>query len=117
MTKVIEYQGIFVGSIAIMPQTGWKAHSAEVGYWVGEEYWGKGIATQALRAMSELAFSTLIYKKLYAPVLAPNQASMRVLEKCGYVLEGVFREEVFKNGQYFDGYYYAKYSQAEAAIK
>lgn len=65
--------------------------------------------------MSELAFSTLIYKNLYAQVVAPNQASMRVLERCGYVLEDVFQEEVFKNGQYFDGYYYSKYLQAEAS--
>lgn len=109
ITKVIEYGGIFVGSVAITPQTGWKDHSAEIGYWVGEEYWGKGIATEALRTMSDLAFSGMKYKKLFAPVLDPNKASMRVLEKCGYVLEGIFKWGVFKDGQYYDEYYYAKH--------
>lgn len=109
VTKVIEYQGKLVGTVGITPQTGWKEHSAEIGYWVGEEYWGKGIATEALRAMNDLAFSTLKYKKLFAPVLGPNKASMRVLEKCGYSLEGVLKQEVFKGGHYFDGHYYAKF--------
>ncbi|MFY9269223.1 MAG: GNAT family protein, partial [Candidatus Manganitrophaceae bacterium] len=59
--------------------------------------------------MSDLAFSAMKYKKLFAPVLGPNKTSMRVLEKCGYVLEGVFKQDVFKDGRYFDGYYYAKY--------
>ena len=109
LTKAIEYQGELVGTVGITPQTGWKEHSAEIGYWVGEEYWGKGIATEALRAMSDLAFSTMKYKKLFAPVLGPNKASMRVLEKCGYSLEGVLKQEVFKGGHYFDGHYYAKF--------
>ena len=109
VTKVIEYQGDFVGIVGITPQTGWKDHSAEIGYWVGEEYWGKGIATEALRMMSERAFTVLKYKKLFAPVLGPNKASMRVLEKCGYGLEGVLKDEVYKGGQYFDGYHYAKF--------
>ncbi len=59
--------------------------------------------------MNDLAFSTLKYKKLFAPVLGPNKASMRVLEKCGYSLEGVLKHEVFKGGDYFDGHYYAKF--------
>ena len=109
VTRIIEYRGELVGTVGITPQTGWKAHSAEIGYWVGEAYWGKGIATEALRMMSELAFTTLKYRKLFAPVLGPNKASMRVLEKCGYQLEGVLKHEVLKSGQYFDGHHYAKF--------
>jgi len=108
VTQAIEYRGEFVGTIGITPQTGWKAHSAEIGYWIGEEYWGRGIATAALRAMSETAFSTLGYKRLFAPVLGPNKASMRVLEKCGYSLEGILKREVSKDGSYYDGHYYAR---------
>ena len=81
---------------------------AEIGYWVGQEYWGLGIATEALRQMTVLAFSELNYSKLFAPVLNPNGASMRVLEKNHYRLEGVLNKEVMKHGQYFDIYYYAK---------
>ena len=110
VTKVIKYRGEFVGGVGITPQTGWKGHLAEIGFWVGEEYWGKGITSEALRTMSDLVFSTMKYKKLFAPVLGPNKASMRVLEKCEYNLEGILKSEVFKGGQYFDIYHYAKYS-------
>lgn len=109
MTKVIEYRGEFVGGIGITPQTGWKSHLAEIGFWVGEEYWGKGITSEALRTMSDLVFSTMKYKKLFAPVLGPNKASIRVLEKCEYNLEGILKREVFKRGQYLDIYHYRKY--------
>ncbi len=109
ITKVIEYNGEFVGSVGIIPQIGWKSHIAEIGYWLGEDYWGQGIATEALKLMTEYAFLQLQYKKLFAPVLAPNKASMRVLEKCGYQLEGILKYEVSQEGKYFDIYHYAKY--------
>ena len=108
MTKVIEYKNEFVGSIGITPQLGWKSHIAEIGYWIGEEYWGKGIATQALQKMTECVLEQFKYKKLFAPVLAPNNISIRVLEKCDYELEGVLKNEVYKNDQYYDLYHYAK---------
>lgn len=110
ITKVIEWQGEFVGSVGITPQAGWRGHVAEIGYWLGEDYWGKGIATAALAGMSELAFETLGFRKLYAPVLAPNTASMKVLEKNGYRLEGILTREVMKNDEYFDIHQYAKHS-------
>ena len=110
VTKVIDYNGIFVGSVGITPQNGWKEHSAEIGYWLGEKYWGKGIATESLRMMTEIGFSELEFRKLFAPVLGPNKASMRVLDKCGYILEGVFKQDVYKGGNYQDGYYFAKFS-------
>ncbi len=110
ITKVIEYKNEFVGSIGITPQLGWKSHIAEIGYWIGEEYWGRGIATQALQKMTEYVFEHLKYKKLFAPVLAPNSISMRVLEKCDYELEGVLKNEVYKNDQFYDLYHYAKRS-------
>jgi [ribosomal protein S5]-alanine N-acetyltransferase len=107
IVKVIEYQGEFVGSVGIKPQSGWKSHVAEIGYWVAESYWGKGIASCALNRMTEISLAKLNYRKLFAPVLAPNVASMRVLEKCGYSLEGVLRQDVFKDGWYFDIHHYA----------
>lgn len=108
VTKVIEYQGLLVGSIGIRPQTGWRSHIAEIGYWVGEAYWGIGIASEALERMSRLAFSQYAYRKLIAPVLGPNEASVRVLKKNCYFLEGVLKEEVFKDGEYFDIHQYAR---------
>ena len=58
INKVIEYNEEFVGGIGIKPQKGWKSHIAEIGYWIGEEYWGNGIATDALKQMTKLALST-----------------------------------------------------------
>lgn len=106
-TKVIECDGALIGSVGIAPQVGWKGHTAEIGYWLGEVFWGRGLATQALKLMSEAAFSDGTLTKLYAPVLAPNRASARVLEKCGFHLEGVFKNEVSKNGQMYDILHYA----------
>jgi len=109
VNKVIEYRGEFVGGIGILPQTGWRSHIAEIGYWIGEPYWGLGIATEALRQMSEFAFLELKYKKLFGPVLEPNRASMRVLEKNNYLLEGILKQEVVRDNRFFDVYHYAKY--------
>jgi len=109
ITKVVEYDGQFVGSVGLVPQTGWKKHVAEIGYWIAEQYWGNGIATVAAREMSEIAFEEFGFKKLFGPVLAPNTASIRVLEKCGYQSEGLMEREIFKDGEYFDVYQYAKH--------
>jgi len=113
VTRVIEYQGLFVGSVGITPQGGWRKHLGEIGYWVAEEYWGKGIATEALRQMTEYGFAALDLRKLYAAVLAPNVVSMRVLEKCGYRREGVLKAEVQKRGEYFDTHQYARHRQSQ----
>ena len=109
VTKVIQYNGEFVGGVGITPQVGWKNHVAEIGYWLGEAYWGRGIATEAVSLMTDYATSHLNYKKLFAPVLGPNKASMRVLEKCRYELEGISKYEVSKGGQYFHIHNYATY--------
>jgi ribosomal-protein-alanine N-acetyltransferase len=109
ITRVIESEGIFVGSVGITPQSGWRDHIAEIGYWVAEAYWGKGLATAALRQMTDYAFSNRDLQKLSAAVLAPNIASMRVLEKAGYRREGVLKNEVKKSGAYFDTHHFARH--------
>jgi RimJ/RimL family protein N-acetyltransferase len=109
ITRVIEYQGLFVGSVGINPQGGWRDHLGEIGYWVAEEHWGKGIATAALSQMTGYGFTNRKFRKLYAPVLAPNTASMRVLEKCGYRREAILQAEVKKNGIYFDIHQFAQH--------
>ena len=109
ITRVIDEQGLLVGSVAITPQSGWREHLGEIGYWVAEDYWGQGIATAALRQMSEYGFSNRSFRKLIAPVLAPNIGSMKVLEKCGYQREGILRDEVQKRGTYFDIHRFARH--------
>ena len=81
--------------------------SAEIGYWLGEEFWGRGIATEALIAVTEYAFANYDLCRLYAHVFDWNAASARVLEKAGYTFEGRLKKSVTKNGQTIDQLMYA----------
>ena len=85
-----------------------RAGVAEIGYWIGEPYWGRGIATAAARGLTAFGFERLALRRIEAPIYAPNKASMRVLEKCGYVCEGIMRDAVIKNGQLLDAHLYAR---------
>ena len=82
--------------------------SAEIGYWLGEPFWGRGIATAALRAVTDYAFAQHDLVRLHAAVYEWNPASARVLEKVGYVLEGRLRKSVTRDGQTIDGLLYAR---------
>ena len=84
------------------------AHSAEIGYWLGETFWGCGIVTEALEAVSEWAFRELRLVRLHAGVFARNHASARVLEKAGYALDGRLLAHYFRDGEFIDGLLYAK---------
>ena len=81
--------------------------SAEMGYWLGEPFWGRGIATEAVRAITNYAFSTFNLCRIYAGVFEWNPASMRVLEKAGYICEGRLKKSVFKDGRVIDQFLYA----------
>ena len=94
--------GSGVGGIAAEPGEGERRRSAEVGYWLGEPFWGRGIATEVLRAVTEYAFATFDIIRLEAGVFGWNPASARVLEKAGYTLEGRMRHAVVKNGRVGD---------------
>jgi RimJ/RimL family protein N-acetyltransferase len=80
--------------------------SAEIGYWLGEEYWGRGIVTEALRAVTDYAFATFDLCRLSAGVFEWNPGSMRVLEKAGYELECRSHKSVTKDGQTIDEFIY-----------
>ena len=81
--------------------------SAQVGYWLGEPYWGRGIATLALRAVTDYAFIQFDLARLYAYVYEWNPASARVLEKAGYEYEGRLRKSITKDVQTIDQWLYA----------
>ena len=85
--------------------------SAEIGYWLGESYWGRGIATEALRAMTEYAFTTFDLCRLQAGVFQWNPASMRVLEKAGYTLEARLKKRVTKEGRTVDCFLFARFRE------
>jgi RimJ/RimL family protein N-acetyltransferase len=81
--------------------------SAEIGYWLGEELWGRGITTEALIAVTRHAIEKHGLHRVFAVPYAWNAASARILEKAGYVLEGVMRKSAFKDGQVVDQLLYA----------
>jgi RimJ/RimL family protein N-acetyltransferase len=81
--------------------------SAEIGYWLGEAYWGRGIATDALVAVTKYAIDRHNLTRLFAVPFAYNTASCRVLEKAGYALEGRLRRSAIKNGEIVDQLQYA----------
>jgi ribosomal-protein-alanine N-acetyltransferase len=81
--------------------------TAEIGYWLGEEFWGKGIATAALRAVTDYAFANFDICRLFASVFEWNPASCRVLEKAGYSCEGVMKRSAVKDGKTIDQFLYA----------
>ncbi len=107
VTFAIEYDGRFTGVIGLVPQTDVYAHNAEIGYWIGEEYWGKGITTRAVKLATEYAFNSLKLYRLYAGVFEHNQSSMRVLEKAGYTKEATLEGAVKKNGLIIDEVLYS----------
>ena len=96
-----------IGSIGLMLQTDVHSHSAEVGYWLAEPYWGRGIMTAALKAMSDYAFNTLGLVRLYAPHFEWNPASGRVMQKAGFTYEGRLRSAAIKDGRTVDELLYS----------
>lgn len=96
-----------VGSIGAVLGEDVERCSAEVGYWLGESYWGRGIATCALVGFTRYAFAAYELERLFAVPLAANTASCRVLEKAGYRLEGRMRRSAVKDGVVQDQALYA----------
>ncbi|MCY3568585.1 MAG: GNAT family protein [Chloroflexi bacterium] len=100
-------KGEAIGGIGITLQSDVYRRTAEIGYWLGEPYWRQGIATAALRAMTDWAFTEFDLVRLYGEVFEWNPASGRVLEKSGYELEGRLRKSIIKEGQTIDALLYA----------
>lgn len=99
--------GEAVGGIGFTVQHDVARRSAEIGYWLGEAFWGRGIATEALIAVTDYALCNYDVCRLYAHVFDWNRASARVLEKAGYSFEGRMKKSVTKDGQTIDQLMYA----------
>ena len=106
-TFAIEADGQAVGVIGLSLGEGERRHCAELGYWLGEPYWGRGIITIAVRAVTEYAFHELALSRIESYVFSWNPASARVLEKLGFEREGVLRKSVCKDGVLLDRWLYA----------
>jgi len=96
-----------IGGIGLHPQSDVHRRSAGIGYWLGEPYWGKGIATRAVQALTEYAFANFDLARIFGEVFEWNPASARVLEKAGYTYEGCLRKSVTKDGKTIDQLVYA----------
>jgi ribosomal-protein-alanine N-acetyltransferase len=107
--KAIICNDKLVGAISVELKDDIFKYNAELGYWVTPDFWGKGIATKAIELMIELTFAQLKINRLYAEVFSNNAASIRILEKCNFVKEGILKNAIFKNGQFLDCYIFALY--------
>jgi RimJ/RimL family protein N-acetyltransferase len=96
-----------VGGIGFMPNQDIERVSAEIGYWLGEPLWGRGICTEAVRAVTQYAIEQHGLTRIYAVPFTHNVASCRVLEKAGYVREAHMRRSAIKDGVIRDQFLYA----------
>ena len=91
-----------IGSIAVFRQQNIHRQTAEMGYYIAEEYWGKGIMTDAVKQICEYVFKNSDILRIYAEPFAYNAGSCRVLEKAGFQYEGTLRNNAVKNGKVID---------------
>lgn len=103
----IDVDGEAIGGVGFVLHPDVERVSAEIGYWIGEPFWGRGIVTDALRAVTAYAMETHGLTRIYAVPFAWNAASCRVLEKAGYVLEARLRKSAIKDGRLTDQLQYA----------
>lgn len=110
----ITVDNMVIGSISIFRQGNIHRQTAELGYYIAEEYWGKGIMTEAVKQICEYVFANSDIIRIYAEPFAYNIASCRVLEKVGFQYEGTLRSNAVKNGRVID---MEMYSLLKAEIK
>ena len=107
MSCAVEVDGVFAGSVTLTRGTDVARKSAELGYWFGRPFWGKGIATEAVRQMCATGFGAWDIVRIFAEPFSRNRASCRVLEKNGFQHEGTKRLSVYKRGKLMDSELYA----------
>ena len=108
----IEVEGEAAGGIGIVPLTDVERVSAEIGYWLGEAYWGRGVMTDALKAVTAEVFRQFDLRRIFALPFADNPGSIRVLEKAGYALEGRMPQSAIKDGVVRDQLMYGAYRRS-----
>lgn len=111
--KTIIVDGRFCGSIGAFKKEGLFSKSAEIGYWLAEPYWEKGIMTAAVSKICKLAFEAFNIVRIYATPFEHNNGSRRVLEKNGFMLEGIMRKNAFKAGNIYNCCMYSLINEDE----
>ncbi len=107
----IEIDGKAVGNIGVFRQENMHRRTAELGYYLAEEYWGRGIMTESVKWICNYVFEKSDIIRIYAEPFAENGASCRVLEKAGFEYEGTLRSNAVKNGVAVDMKMYALIKQ------
>lgn len=105
-TFAVELDGELAGVIGMQPKSDLSRRTRELGYWLGEPFWGRGVMTGAVRELTRWAIDEFDLVRIEAGVFEWNPASARVLEKAGYVRESTQRRAVFKDGQIIDRWLY-----------
>ncbi len=103
----ITVDDVAVGSIGVFRQGNIHRQTAELGYYIAEKYWGKGIMTEAVKQVCDYVFQKSDIIRIYGEPFAYNTASLRVLEKAGFQYEGTLRNNAVKNGKVLDMKMYA----------
>ncbi len=107
-TFAIATESEAIGCIGLRLGTDVHRKAAELGYWLGESYWGRGIMSEAVREFTRWGFEVFDLQRIFAEPFEDNTASVRVLEKAGFVCEGRLRANVFKDGKVLDSFIYAR---------
>jgi len=106
----IVVDGGVVGCIGLRQDTGWLRCNAEIGYWIGRAHWRRGIASDALRQVTDWAFAAVPeITRIHAGIFAWNEGSQAVARKCGYIREGVLKQSAIKDGRVIDRVVWATY--------
>ena len=105
----VVYKGKVAGSIGCVPQKDVYRRNMEIGYFVGEQFKGKGIATEAVKILVEYITERFDVVRIYAKVFEHNKASMKVLQKNGFILENIHRKGALKNNRLTDEYMWVKF--------
>ena len=103
----IDINGEATGGIGIHPQPGIQRKNAELGYWLAQPFWNKGIITKAILQMVEYGFKTFDINRIFARPFGTNVASQKALQKAGFILEARLEKTFIKNGEYVDELIYA----------
>ena len=98
----ITVAGEAIGGVGLHPQKDIYRKNAEIGYWISEEYWGKGIMTNAINEILEYSWNHLDIDRVVAIIFGTNVGSIKVAEKCGFVLEATLSKTIYKFGLYED---------------
>ena len=106
----IVVDGAAIGCIGLRQEAGWLRCNAEIGYWIGEAFWRRGITSDAVGQVTDWAFAAVPeLTRIHAPIFVPNEGSQAVARRCGYVREAILPQSAIKDGQVIDRVVWATY--------